>query len=173
MFKNITFLQFMREISKPFHGNRDKLSMNQFVHCYQNLNAVLLFAYLFWNLKINLLLLLSPLKNGYLLPGWMFFYFIFRVVIFVHCIQSESIVVHQQYIHTVSFDWFLSGLEGILNVGFCLSKVLIFYQKILWNITSRLNSSTFWVFEPVFDRGLKTQNVEEFSIDMIFHNNFW
>ena len=53
-------------------------------------------------------------------------------------------------LHTVSFDWFLSGLEWILNLEFCLLKLLIFYQKILWNIRSRLNSSTFWVFEPVF-----------------------
>ena len=53
-------------------------------------------------------------------------------------------------IHTVSFDWFLSGLEWILNLEFCLLKLLIFYQKLLWNIRSRLNSSTFWVFEPVF-----------------------
>ena len=51
---------------------------------------------------------------------------------------------------TVSFDWFLSGLEWILNLEFCLLKLLIFYQKLLWNIRSRLNSSTFWVFEPVF-----------------------
>ena len=49
-------------------------------------------------------------------------------------------------IHTVSFDWFLSGLEWILN----LLKLLTFYQKLLWNIRSRPNSSTFWVFEPVF-----------------------
>ena len=53
-------------------------------------------------------------------------------------------------VHTVSFDWFLSGLEWILNLEFCLLKLLIFYQKLLWNIRSRLNSSTFWVFRPVF-----------------------
>ena len=51
---------------------------------------------------------------------------------------------------TVSFDWFLSGWEWILNLEFCLLKFLIFYQKLLWNIRSRLNSSTFWVFGPVF-----------------------
>ena len=33
--------------------------------------------------------------------------------------------------HTVSFDWFLSGLEWILSFEFCLLKVLIFYQKSL------------------------------------------
>ena len=53
-------------------------------------------------------------------------------------------------VHTVSFDLFLSGLEWILNFEFCLLKLLIFYQKLLWNIRSRLNSSTFRVFEPVF-----------------------
>jgi hypothetical protein len=62
--------------------------------------------------------------------------------------------------NTVSFDWFLSGLEWILNLQVlesklqllkvCFLKLLIFYQKLLWNIRSRLNSSTFWVFEPVF-----------------------
>ena len=52
--------------------------------------------------------------------------------------------------HTVSFDWFLFGLEWILNLEFCLQKLLIFYQKLVWNIRSRLNFSTFWVFEPIF-----------------------
>ena len=51
-----------------------------------------------------------------------------------------------QPLHTVSFEWFLSGLERILNLEFCLLKLLIFYQKLLWNIRSRLNSSTFSVF---------------------------
>ena len=50
--------------------------------------------------------------------------------------------------HTVSFDWYLSGLEWILNLEFCLLKLLIFYQKFYGE--SGLNSSTFWVFEPVF-----------------------
>ena len=50
-------------------------------------------------------------------------------------------------LHTVSFDWFLSGLEWILNSEFCLLKPLIFYQKLSWNIRSRLNFSTLWVFE--------------------------
>ena len=35
-------------------------------------------------------------------------------------------------LHTVSFDWFLSGLEWILNLALCLLKLLIFYQKSLW-----------------------------------------
>ena len=95
--------------------------------------------------------------------------------------------------HTVSFDWFLSCLEWVLNLEFCLLKILIFYQELLWNISSRLISPTFWVFEPVYmfdqnwsfctkyedfdqiyvNTGSKTQNVEELSLDLIFHNNFW
>ena len=63
-------------------------------------------------------------------------------------------ILHTQILlmplHTVSFDWFLSGLEWIINLEFCLLKLLIFYQKLLWNIRSRLDSSTFWVFEPLF-----------------------
>ena len=31
--------------------------------------------------------------------------------------------------HTVSFDWFLSGLEQILNLEFCLLKLLIFTRN--------------------------------------------
>ena len=54
--------------------------------------------------------------------------------------------------HTVSFDWFLSGFEWILNLEFCLVKLLIFYRKFIWDIRSRLNPSIFWVFEPVFKR---------------------
>ena len=95
-------------------------------------------------------------------------------------------------LHTFSFVWFLSGLEWILNLEFCLLKLLISYQKLSWNIRSRLNSSTFWVFKPVFTyvwskssffvhkasilikhSGIKTQNMEELSLDLIFHNNFW
>ena len=52
-------------------------------------------------------------------------------------------------VHTVSFDWLESGLEWIL-LEFCLLKHLIFYQKLLWNIRSRLNSSTFCVFRSIF-----------------------
>ena len=95
-------------------------------------------------------------------------------------------------VHTGSFDWFLSGLEWVLNLEFCLQKLLIFYQKLLLKIKSRLNSSTFWVFEPLclikiealctknedfyqtyLNTGSKTQNVEEFGLDLLFHNNFW
>ena len=60
-------------------------------------------------------------------------------------------------VHTVSFDWFLSCLE------FCLLKLLTFYQKLLWNIRSRLNPSTFWVFESIFEywqKSIKTNSVQ-------------
>ena len=98
--------------------------------------------------------------------------------------------------HIVSFDWFLSGLCRVnYLLGVVLLKLLIFYQKLLKNIRSRLNSSTFWVFEPVFryfwskleafctknedldqiylTRGSKTQNVEKVSLALLFPNNFW
>ena len=77
------------------------------------------------------------------------------------------------------------------ELEFCLLKLLIFYQKLLWNIRSRLNSSTFWFFEPVIryvwsklklfaqkmkifikylylNTGSETQNVEKLSLDLIF-----
>ena len=57
---------------------------------------------------------------------------------------------YNETVHIVSFDSFLSSLGWILNLEFCLQKLLTFYQKLLWNIRSRLNSSTFWVFRPVF-----------------------
>ena len=94
--------------------------------------------------------------------------------------------------HTVSFDWFLSGLEWIINLEFCSLKLMLFYQKLLWNVRSRLNFSTFEFLSLYLDikvfifcarsfnfdqtylyTGLKTQNVEEFSLDLIFHYNFW
>ena len=97
--------------------------------------------------------------------------------------------------HTVSFDRFLSDLVWILNLEFCLQKLFIFYQKLVWNIRSRLNFSTFWVFEPIFryvwsklklfaqenedfdqiypNTGSKTQNVEKLSLDLIFYNICW
>ena len=34
-------------------------------------------------------------------------------------------------LHTESFDWFLSGFEWILNLEFCLLKLLTFQQKSL------------------------------------------
>ena len=51
--------------------------------------------------------------------------------------------------HTVSVDWFLSSLEWILNLELCY-KFFWNLPKLLRNIRSRLNSSPFWVFRPVF-----------------------
>ena len=105
-----------------------------------------------------------------------------------HSLFNSSTQKEGETFHTVRFDWFLSGLEWIINLEFSLLKLLIFYQKSLHNIRSRLNFSTFWVFESVFryicaksfkfdqaylNRGLKTQNVEKLSLDLMFHNNFW
>ena len=75
------------------------------------------------------------------------FHFVVHFLIFqieLGCISFLAV-----YTHTVSFVWFLSGLEWILNLEFCLLKLLIFYQNLLWNIRSRLDSTTFCVFEPV------------------------
>ena len=36
--------------------------------------------------------------------------------------------------HTVSFDWFLSGLEWNIKLECCPIKLLILYQKLLWDI---------------------------------------
>ena len=68
------------------------------------------------------------------------------------CVNCGSSLQFKQSsaVHTVGFDRFLSSLEGILNLEFWLLKLLIFYQKQLWNIRFRLISSTFWVFRPVF-----------------------
>ena len=33
--------------------------------------------------------------------------------------QADPSIVHTQPLHTVSFDWFLSGLEWIINMEFC------------------------------------------------------
>ena len=63
---------------------------------------------------------------------------------FEPCSHNSFTVV--KLFHTVSFDWFLSSLEWIINLEFHL----IFYQKSLWNIRSRFNFSTLWVFESVF-----------------------
>ena len=79
-----------------------------------------------------------------------------------HCVQHSmkqkmrptakavgSRLLERPLMHTVSFNWFLSGLWWIISLQFCLLKLLIFYQKLLYNIRSRLNFSTFWVFESV------------------------
>ena len=72
--------------------------------------------------------------------------------------------------HTVSFDWFLSGLEWNLSFEFCLQKLLAFSQKLLWNIRSRINSSTFWVLRPIF-RDMFDQNLHFLSKKLQFWSN--
>ena len=52
-------------------------------------------------------------------------------------------------VHAVSSCQFLSSLEKILNIEFCLLKLLIFWQTLSLKIKSRLNFSTFWVCKPV------------------------
>ena len=96
-------------------------------------------------LEIHLFMRLLQLVIWMLL-GMVLIYSIFASKLYFLELSSK----HRQPSHTVIFDWFMSGLEWILNLEFCLLKRLIFYQKLLWNIRSRLNSSTFWVFEPVF-----------------------
>ena len=97
--------------SKPFHRKRDKLSMNQFVHHYQNVNAVLLFAYLFWNLKINLLLLIPSKKVVIYCPVECFFILFFML-------------------------WFLCIIfsrNTVRKLGFCsLRLVNMFVNLTLW-----------------------------------------
>jgi hypothetical protein len=116
------------------------------------------------------------------------------VVMFIQKHLKSHFLQYTKPVHTGIFDWFLSGLELILNLEFCLLKLLIFYQKLSWNIRSRLNPSTTWVLSlylNMLDQKLhflctklqfwsnlsknwhKTQNVEELSLDLIFHNNFW
>ena len=94
----------------------------------------------------------APLWNlRHISARWHFllisFWCIIKEFVYYFLNQSNGLLMR---LHTVSFDWFLSSLEWILDFEFCLLKLLIFYQKVLWNIRSRLNSSTFWVFEPAF-----------------------
>ena len=80
-------------------------------------------------------------------------------------------------VHISHWKFWLISVQFRVNLQFCLLKILTLNQKLLWNIRSRLNSSTFWVFRPVstkidiFDQnedldqtylntGSKTQNVE-------------
>ena len=95
-----------------------------------------------WNWQLTINVFLKPIffiKIKYLLP---------------HLnlnLTTPSLWSHYcMLLHAFSYDWFLSSLDWILNLEFCLQFFLIFYQKLLWNIRSRLNSSTFLVFEPVF-----------------------
>ena len=84
-------------------------------------------------------------------------------------------------VHTVSFDWFLFGLEWIIYLEFCYQNFCYFTSK-CYRISDL--GLTFPHFEfsslylDIFDQtylntGSKTQNVEELSLDLIFYNNFW
>ena len=90
--------------------------------------------------------------------------------------------VHQRLpLHTVGFDWFLSGSEWILNLQSCILKLLIYYQKSLWNIKFSTCLIKIFIFcaqsfnfdQTYLNSGLKTQNVEELGLDLIFYNNLW
>ena len=50
------------------------------------------------------------------------------------CSWEEFRITLSTTVCTVSFDWFLSGWEWILNLEFCLLKLLIFYQKLIWDL---------------------------------------
>ena len=43
----------------------------------------------------------------------------------------ETQISGKECMHAVSSDWFPSAFEWILNLEFCLTKLLIFYQKSL------------------------------------------
>ena len=90
----------------------------------------------------------NGIKRNFLLRLRVFY---FKVKIF-HCALLANLSPNcqendqnQHAMHTVSFYWFLSSLEWIINLEFCLLKLLIFYQKLLWNIRSRLcKKFQFW-----------------------------
>ena len=54
-----------------------------------------------------------------------------QLLAFLHLMAILTILQLIKKLHTVSFDWFLSSLEWILNLEFCLIKLLK-YQKLLW-----------------------------------------
>ena len=66
------------------------------------------------------------------------------------CITFSSIRLLTKGVCVCFYHCTLLDLIDFLTWFFCLLKLLIFYQKVLWNIKSRLKSSTFWVFEPIF-----------------------
>ena len=96
-------------------------------------------------------------------------------------------------LHTVSFDWLLSGLGWIINLDFCywnfwyftrnyyrisdLGLILPYFELLSLYLDkfdqnwSFLNKKwRFW--SNIFKYRLKTQNVEELSLDLTFHNIF-
>ena len=101
-----------------------------------------------------------------------------------------------KWVHTVSFDWFLSSWSELLlsNLEFCLLKVLIYFTRNYYrksDLGLTFPHFEFWsLYLDMFDQnwsltknedfdqkylstGSKTQNVEELSLDLIFYNNFW
>ena len=62
----------------------------------------------------------------------------------------EQFWAFQRYMHLAEITGeqctllVLSRLEWILNLEFCLLKLLIFYQKLLWTIRSRFKVRIFW-----------------------------
>ena len=101
---------------------------------------------------------------------------------------------HVLAVHTESFDWFLSGLEWILNLEFCLQKLWYFtrnyhgisdlglilphFEFFSLCLSCLIKIFIFRAKNFIFDQayqntGLKIQNVAELSLDLIFCNNFW
>ena len=50
----------------------------------------------------------------------------------MYVVTMNALKEFEQIMHTVSFDWFLSGLEWILNLKFCY--LLFCYSDILLDI---------------------------------------
>ena len=74
----------------------------------------------------------------------------------LHCWGSPRLITYA--VHTVSFDWFVSGLEGIIYLEFCY---FIFCAK------------SFNFDQTYLNTGSLTQNVEKLSLDLIFQYSFW
>ena len=91
----------------------------------------------------------------------------------------EFEILHR--LHTVSFDWFLSGLEWILNLesflrndygisdlGFSTFWFFVYLIKIVFYWAKNFNFD-----QTYLNTGSKTQNVEKLGLDLIFHNHSW
>ena len=46
-----------------------------------------------------------------------------------NCSKTQNSSSMSSPVHTVNFDWFLSGLEWVLNLEFCYLKLLIFIRN--------------------------------------------
>ena len=107
----------------------------------------------------------------------------------LHCWGSPRLITYA--VHTVSFDWFLSSLVWIIYLKLCYSNFWYFtrnYYGISDLGLTLPHFESFSLYFNMFDQnlnffltqsfnfdqtytGLKTQNVEELSLDLIFHNN--